>query len=526
MLSNVSSRVDLRRLILLFAVIVAAATLSNTLYSTYQVQQQQLIESTVEANRVYATKLSVSVDQFLYSAQQQVSYSANLLGKRHYNHELAVSEASRLKSQTDSFNSVATVDAAGLVTAISPQTLNVAGKKLETPGALEALKERRPLISKPYVSAAGNLIVVVSSPVIDEGGNYLGYVGGTIYLKQKSMLHDLMGSHFYHDDAYVYVVDSNRTILYHPDQERIGKRVGENEVVDKVLRGENGGSTVINFLGTEMLAGYSPVQSVGWGIVSLQSVDGALLPMDSLVYRSVIGILPMAVIGILGVFWLSGFISRPLSQLADCAKNMQSPETSRKIRNVKSWYFEAAQIKKALLQGVALMQDRIGKLNKEVQTDPLTGLLNRRALTSVLDVLRIESRPFSLVTLDIDHFKRVNDTYGHDAGDVVLVKLGQLMRACSRDSDYVCRVGGEEFLILLPGVPLQAAAEFAERLRLTVQQAAIDIVGAITISLGVAHWPGSADEIADVLKAADEEMYLAKQQGRNRVSTRASTEAS
>ncbi|MFS2158511.1 sensor domain-containing diguanylate cyclase [Pseudomonas sp. Pseusp122] len=520
MLSKVAFRVDLRRLILLLSVIVAAATLSNTLYSTYRVQKEQLIESTIEANRVYASKLSDTIDDFLQAAQQQISFSAGLLGKSHYNHELALSEARRLKLQTDSFNAVVMVDTEGYVVTVSPETVHVSSGKLQTPGAREALTEKKPLISKPYISAAGNLVVIVSSPIFDDEGAYLGYVGGAIYLKQRSILHDLIGSHFYRDDAYVYVVDSNKTILYHPDQERVGKTVSDSAVVDKVLGGENGGALVVNFLGKEMLAGYSPVKSVGWGIVSLQSVERALLPMDSLVYRSIIGILPMAVIGILGVFWLSGFISRPLSQLAECAKNMQSPETSQKILKVRSWYFESALIRKALLQGVELMEARIGKLNKEVQTDPLTGLLNRRALSSVLDFLRTECRPFSLVTLDIDHFKQVNDRYGHDVGDVVLKKLAGLMQACSRESDYACRVGGEEFLVLLPGVPLDAAAEFAERLRIKVQQEAIDSVGSITISLGVAHWPGSADEITDVLKAADEEMYLAKQRGRNRVSVR------
>jgi diguanylate cyclase (GGDEF)-like protein len=122
--------------------------------------------------------------------------------------------------------------------------------------------------------------------------------------------------------------------------------------------------------------------------------------------------------------------------------------------------------------------------------------------------------------LDIDHFKRVNDTYGHDIGDLVLVKLSEIIRSCSRDGDYSCRLGGEEFLVLLPNVSLSAAAEFAERLRGTVASSTIDVVGSITVSLGVAHWPGSADEISDALKIADEEMYRAKQQGRNRVSVR------
>ena len=244
------------------------------------------------------------------------------------------------------------------------------------------------------------------------------------------------------------------------------------------------------------------------------------MPVETLIYQTLFGVLPVAVLGVLGVFWLSGFISRPLRQLADCARTMEASESVRKITNVRSWYFESAQIKRALLQGLMLMQDRIGRLNREVQTDPMTGLLNRRALSGVLDYLCSGVRPFSVVTLDIDHFKKVNDTYGHDIGDLVLVKLSEIIKSCSREGDYSCRLGGEEFLVVLPDVPLIAAVEFAERLRNTVANSTIDVVGSITVSLGVAHWPGSANEISDVLKIADEEMYRAKQQGRNRVSVR------
>ena len=249
MLSRTSTHIDLRRLILFLSVVVASATLINTLHSTYRVQKQQLIDSTVEANRVYATKLSSSIEQFLESAQQQIAYSANLLGSNDYNHELAAFEANRLKQQTDSFNSVTMVDAKGNVIAVSPETLKIKGEKLTTPGALEALSARSPLISKPYISAAGNLIVIISSPVFSPSGSYLGYVGGAIYLKQKSILHNLIGSHFYRNESYLYVVDADRTILYHPNQERIGTKVGKNAAVDDLMQGKNGGSNIINSLG-------------------------------------------------------------------------------------------------------------------------------------------------------------------------------------------------------------------------------------------------------------------------------------
>lgn len=519
MLSRVSAHVDLRRLILLLSIVVAVATLANALYSAYKVQKQQLIDSTIETNRVYAEKLAVGVEQFFYAAQQQVSYSAQLLGAKGYDHELAALEAERLRLQTDSFNSVTMVDADGYVIAVSPKTIKIKAKKLETPGAIEALREHRTLISKPYVSAAGNLVVIVSSPVFSDAGRYLGYVGGTVYLKQKSILHNLVGVHFYRDESYVYVVDADRVIIYHPNKDRIGT-VENNAVVEKVVGGASGGAAVINSLGVEMLAGYASINSVGWGVVSQQSSRKALLPVDTLIYQTLLGMVPVAVFGVLGVFWLSGFISKPLRQLADCARTMESSESVHEIVNIKSWYFESTQIKRALLQGLMLMQDRIGRLNREVQTDPMTGLLNRRALSGVLEFLYSEVKPFSVVALDIDHFKKVNDTYGHGIGDLVLIKLSEIIKSCSRSGDYSCRLGGEEFLVVLPDVSLIAAVEFAERLRSTVENSAIDVVHSITVSLGVAHWPGSADEISDVLKIADEEMYRAKQQGRNRVSVR------
>lgn len=521
MLSRFPSYIDLRRLILFFSIVVAIITLSNTLYSTYRVQRQHLIENTIEANRVYAAKLSATVDQFIFSAQQQILFSAKLLGEENHGGDMAEKEVFRLKYQTDSFNSVTVVDSDGFVVAVSPEMIKIKGVKLSTPGAVEALKERRSLVSKPYLSAAGNFVIIISSPIFNKSGRYLGYVGGTIYLKQKSILHDLIGSHFYRDESYIYIVDSDRTILYHPNKDKVGRKVGLNSVVDSVILGGSGGSSIVNSSGSAMLAGYSLINSVKWGVISQQSERIALSSLGDLILRTVLGLIPVAVLGIFGIFWLSGFISRPLRQLANCTNDMGNSNVLTKLVGVKSWYFEAAQIKKALLQGVSLMQEKIGKLNIQVKTDPLTGLLNRRALSNALDVLKVESRVFSIVSLDIDHFKNVNDTYGHDVGDLVLIKLAEIIRSCSRGSDYPCRVGGEEFLIILPDVSTKIALEFAERLRSTVERSEIEVVGSITISLGVATWPISGDEISDVLKVADEEMYEAKRLGRNRVSARA-----
>lgn len=130
-------------------------------------------------------------------------------------------------------------------------------------------------------------------------------------------------------------------------------------------------------------------------------------------------------------------------------------------------------------------------------------------------------RPLSLILLDIDHFKRVNDTYGHLAGDAVIKGLGELLRREARAIDRVCRYGGEEIAVILPEIGLDAAANFAERLRAAVEAQPFDVnAGAplhITASIGVASFPAHADSAEALVAAADAAMYAAKQDGRNRV---------
>ena len=126
-------------------------------------------------------------------------------------------------------------------------------------------------------------------------------------------------------------------------------------------------------------------------------------------------------------------------------------------------------------------------------------------------------RPFSVISMDIDHFKQVNDTFGHDVGDVTLRTLAQLMQRCCRDVDLACRVGGEEFTLLLPDITTADAALVGERLRVLVEQTEIEMVGHITVSLGVASWPRDGELVAEVMKNADELMYQAKRAGRNRL---------
>lgn len=159
-------------------------------------------------------------------------------------------------------------------------------------------------------------------------------------------------------------------------------------------------------------------------------------------------------------------------------------------------------------------------------TDPLTGLYNRRHMDNQLEIqlANADARgsPLCILTLDVDFFKPINDTHGHDVGDRVLRELARRLKEQVRTIDLCCRIGGEEFLILLPGTELQVGFTVAERLRRTISAVPFDVGAgsgplAITVSIGVASYETSADTPQSVLKRADDALYRAKRAGRNRV---------
>ena len=180
-----------------------------------------------------------------------------------------------------------------------------------------------------------------------------------------------------------------------------------------------------------------------------------------------------------------------------------------------------------LARSVDTMRQRLIEL---VGTDPLTGCLNRRALEMRLKRewrgARRRDGNLAVLAVDIDNFKPINDTHGHPAGDLVLKELAAVMRETARDTDAIARVGGDEFVLLLPDTGWQGAVTFAERLRAEVDQGRFGANGTIpvTISIGIALARGAdgsrgTDDVkaSDLLEEADRSLYRAKTSGRNRV---------
>jgi diguanylate cyclase (GGDEF)-like protein len=173
----------------------------------------------------------------------------------------------------------------------------------------------------------------------------------------------------------------------------------------------------------------------------------------------------------------------------------------------------------------AELKQVLRELSEQVITDPLTGLNNRRYLWDFLrrDLLRARRAvlPVAAIMFDIDHFKRLNDTWGHEAGDMVLKAAADVTRQNVRGSDIACRYGGEEFMVILPEATLPVAIERAEKIRRGIEQMEITFGGkrldTVTASFGIALYPTHANDDEALLRAADEALYLAKKNGRNRV---------
>lgn len=288
-----------------------------------------------------------------------------------------------------------------------------------------------------------------------------------------------------------------------------------------------------------------PDHPLGWKVVARQSRKHALEEIRALQQVVLIVALIMLLTFSAIAWFLARQISRPLEQLAHTARRIQQGAEIRHFE-VNSSTREINQLVEALrgMTSTLLSQRQaLARTNQELEAkvaertsalaqanrelsalirhDTLTGLPNRRAIDERLhaDFERWERlrTPYAVAVLDIDHFKRVNDTHGHAAGDEVLCYLAKCMRSQMRETDLCARQGGEEFLVVLAVQNLKEALSAAEKLRQHIAQATFPVVGHLTVSIGVAIAEVDDSHPEAIVQRADRHLYQAKQAGRNRI---------
>ena len=277
---------------------------------------------------------------------------------------------------------------------------------------------------------------------------------------------------------------------------------------------------------------------LGWRIVARQPVELAFAEADDTVQLALaIGL--VAALFASALAWLAARrLSVDLYALADAATGVEAGRPGSDIpamqssREVQQLSQSLGRMTHHLLAAREAMEEKVRlrtleleaanrALDLQARTDALTGLLNRRGFETqmafAVALARRSSRPLSLITVDVDHFKRVNDTYGHEAGDEVLRRLARTLESRLRGSDVVARLGGEEFVALLPDTDLNGAKSIAQALVAAMAEQQDPVVGTITVSAGVATMRGAEDNGAAMLRRGDAALYEAKGQGRNRV---------
>lgn len=290
------------------------------------------------------------------------------------------------------------------------------------------------------------------------------------------------------------------------------------------------------------LLAQGPVAELGWQIVAREPLALAFTDARRAMQIAMVLGLACALLAALLAWLAARRLSMDLYGLAKAVSAVEEGAASATLplrnssREVQTLSSALARMTGRLLSHSHEMEEQVrartqqleaanAELHQQARSDPLTGVLNRRGLDAQFDfalaLAQRSGRPLSLVSIDVDHFKQVNDTYGHAQGDVVLKGLAHTLQESLRSTDLVARLGGEEFVALLPDTDLAGAINVAEELRLTIADQQHEVVGRIFVSLGVSVLRPGEKTAAALLKRADAALYDAKHQGRNRVCVQA-----
>lgn len=391
--------------------------------------------------------------------------------------------------------------------------------------------------------------VDVAHPVHDVSGRLLGVLGAHLSWDWAA---DVRRSVLKADaQTQISILDAKGHVL-------LGENTGKAMLMPAVARlltekgwgydVDIGPSDERRLTGFAVTKGHRDYPGLGWIIIAQKPAEIAFRPVQRLVVSILtVGIL-LGVLGSLLAWWLAGFLTGPISTITAEAERIgrdAAVQTLPRVGGARE-VVQLSQALRSLLRRVGLAEQRleaaerdmenqaarsretsedIERLRRLANTDPLTGLLNRRAFLEAaereLAVARRYGRKLALVVADIDHFKSVNDRYGHAAGDVAIREVAARLLQAARDTDLVARFGGEEFVVLLMESDVAAGTAYAERVRGMMMNTRIPIDGgndiSLTISLGCTVLDATDHDVQDAIDRADGALYKAKSAGRNRV---------
>jgi diguanylate cyclase (GGDEF)-like protein len=377
--------------------------------------------------------------------------------------------------------------------------------------------------------------MTIAVPINDANGNLLGLVAARLNFQSVEKMMQRLRNR---ETGQMYLIDTT------------GKVITTSQGMSPSLKDARLPATVTRAMNEEgnPLFGFTNLQDEGalgsiafttqqpWA--SVAEITNAEAYAQTIRTRKLTMLITLVLLLVVGAaaYFLGASIVRPLKRLTSGASQVSEGNLNVEVQQVGGGEIGyLTEIFNSMVSKLRRNQEDLSAVNntltitnKELQqlstTDALTGLYNRRYMIDTLakELTRAErsSAPFSILLLDIDHFKQYNDTYGHMAGDELLIKAGMLFVKSIRNADFAARYGGEEFLIFLPGESTKKAMEVAERIRVEVATATADgknSIEPVTVSIGVATFPGNGSSVDELIANADAALYEAKERGRNQV---------
>lgn len=360
--------------------------------------------------------------------------------------------------------------------------------------------------------------VLIAIPILSSDGNTIGFFAADLILSSlDSVLRSFTTSN---NTTKLMLVQKNGDLLVSTDLAVTAgqRRARAASLFSNPLQTEE----YINSTGDRVIGILSLLEHADYAVVLERNYDelfADLVDLRNLTLSLVL--LLLAIMGLIAWLIIRGIL-QPLETLKKSAEivatgdmEIQLPVTSHDELGIATTAFN---------QMIEQLRVNREKLEQLTITDSLTGMMNRMKIIKAIDEhierYRRFGLSFSLLMIDVDYFKKINDEYGHPAGDAVLVRMGKLFNELTRSIDMAARYGGEEFLILLEGSESSEAMQTAERIRSVIENIEIDYNGEkikFTISVGVAQISNTGQTVDDLIQLADKALYKSKDEGRNRI---------
>ena len=504
--------------VLIIVLLVGSLLGSNGIQAviTLKSQYDTLTNSTIQANFEGARNLSVTVNSIIANMMRSLDVTGKLVLERG---ETLENSTHTLRAILDGkqplFNSAFLADEKGVIRSSILESADSLRQQMNSRIIERALHEKKPLVSAPFLTTNGQLTVLFTMPIFDQQRQYRGFVGGTIYMQQENGLRDIF-DHVSRSKrgTYAYIVDRNGELLYNPINQRKDEVIGSNEIEGMMnLRGTG---SLVQAKGQSYIAGYVPVPHVGWGVVFQSPASTVSDAMLALMKSQMLYMLPLFAVLLALCLWIASRLTKPFVQLTVAAQEVTLGGRLQAPPFKNHWNYEAHHLAQAMMRAVGNLQHQADRMTERALTDKLTGLANRAALEEWLADWQIANIDYTLLVLDIDHFKSVNDNFGHQTGDEVLVHVAQILMDEAGEEDLVCRFGGEEFVVLLPRQSDEIGQNFAELIRERIEGTISPTGKHITVSIGLASYPNHGESFSTLFEIADQALYHAKRTGRNR----------